>query len=287
MDSAPICRRIAVWTVLAAAIFVGSPSAATATADLLARLNAVRANGCGGRPGVGPALRQNAQLVAAAKRAAAQRDIRDALDAVDYRATLSATIHVTGDSDARAIAHLLASKYCAYLTESAYREIGIHQLGGETWIVLAAPFSPPANEASIAVAERVLELVNRARMQARMCGNTRYPPAGLLRLNATLSRVSLAHAADMAQQSYFSHEGRDGSTLAERATRAGYRWRSVGENIAAGQTTPEAAVADWIKSPQHCANLMAQRFIEMGVAYSVNRESKAGIYWVQVFGAPR
>lgn len=287
MNSAPATRRIAVSLLLAAAILGGTASSATAATDLLARLNAVRANGCGGRSGVAPALRANPQLVAAARRAAAQRDLRDAPAAVGYRATLSATIHVTGDSDARAIADLVASKYCAYLIEPAYREIGIHQLGRETWIVLAAPFSPPAHEASIDVAERVLELVNRARMQARLCGNTRYPPAGLLRLNATLNRVALAHAADMAQRSYFSHEGRDGSTLAERVTRAGYRWRSVGENIAAGQTAAEMVVADWIRSPQHCANLMAQRFTEMGVAYSVERESRAGIYWVQVFAAPR
>lgn len=272
---------------LAAAALAGVAPPAAATTDLLARLNTVRTDGCGGRSGVAPALRENAQLVTAAKRAAAQRDIREVLAAIGYRATHSATIHVSGDSDARAIANLLASKYCAYLIEAAYREIGIHRQGQETWIVLAAPFSPPTQDASLAVAERVLELVNRARMQARMCGPARYPPAGLLRLNATLNRVSLAHAADMAQKSYFSHESRDGSTLAQRVTRAGYRWRSVGENIAAGQTAPETVVADWIKSPQHCANLMAQRFIEMGVAYSVNRESNAGIYWVQVFAAPR
>lgn len=273
--------------VLASAALAVIAAPAAATADLLARLNAVRANGCDGRPGVAAALRENAQLVAAARRAAAERDIRDTLAAIGYRATLSATIHVSGDADAKAIANLLASKYCAYLTEPAYREIGIDQRGRETWIVLAAPFSPPVLEASDAVARRVLEVVNGARMQARMCGSTRFAVAGLLKSNVALNRAALAHAADMAQQSYFAHEGRDGSTLAERVTRAGYRWRSIGENIAAGQTTPEAVVADWIKSPQHCANLMAQRFTEMGVAYSVNRESKAGIYWVQVFGAPR
>jgi uncharacterized protein YkwD len=120
-----------------------------------------------------------------------------------------------------------------------------------------------------------------------MCGNTRFATAGLLRLNATLSRTSLAHAVDMAQHSYLSHEGRDGSTPADRVTRAGYRWRSVGENIASGPTAPEAVVDGWIKSPHHCANLMAPRYTEMGVAYSVNRASEAGIYWAQLFGAPR
>ncbi len=90
----------------------------------------------------------------------------------------------------------------------------------------------------------------------------------------------------MARHSNMAHTGSDGSTPADRATRAGYRWRSVGENIAAGQTTPEAAVESWLKSPPHCANLMAPQFTEMGVAYSVDTASKAGIYWAQLLGTP-
>ena len=91
----------------------------------------------------------------------------------------------------------------------------------------------------------------------------------------------------MAQYNYFSHQGRDGSSAADRLTRAGYVWKAVGENIAAGPTTPETAVDDWLRSPQHCATLMAPQFREMGVAYSVNRASESGIYWVQLFGLRR
>ena len=99
--------------------------------------------------------------------------------------------------------------------------------------------------------------------------------------------AALAHATDMATHSLFAHEGRDGSSPADRATRAGYRWRSIGENIASGMTTPEAAVEGWLKSPPHCANLMAPQYTEMGIAFAVNRASKAGIYWGQLFGTPR
>jgi uncharacterized protein YkwD len=91
----------------------------------------------------------------------------------------------------------------------------------------------------------------------------------------------------MAEHSYFSHDGRDGSQPADRATRAGYVWRSVGENIAAGQASADEAVRGWIDSPPHCANLMSPRYTEMGVAYAVNLNSKMAIYWAQVFGAPR
>jgi uncharacterized protein YkwD len=91
----------------------------------------------------------------------------------------------------------------------------------------------------------------------------------------------------MAERRILSHAGRDGSTPAERATRSGYRWRVVGENIAAGQSIPEQVVAEWVRSPRHCSNLMGAEFTEMGVAYAVESRSSAGIYWSQMFATPR
>ena len=91
----------------------------------------------------------------------------------------------------------------------------------------------------------------------------------------------------MAANNYFSHTGRDGSSFAQRATRAGYRYRMIGENIAAGQLSPEEAVAGWIKRPAHCANLMNASYTEMGVALAVNATSTMGVYWVQLLGTPR
>jgi uncharacterized protein YkwD len=278
--------RIPRALVMAAAACTGIPSPADASPALVNALNAVRANGCGGRSGAAPRLQENAQLTQAAKHAG-RLPLQDALAKTGYRASRSALIRVQSDPGAMSVADVVAGSSCAYLAEPGFREIGVHQQLRETWIILAAPFSPPAAEASNTVAKRVLELVNEARTQARACGDKRFAAAGRLKLNATLSKTSLAHAADMAQHGNMAHTGSDGSTPADRATRAGYRWRSVGENVAAGQTTPEAAVESWIKSPPHCANLMAPHFTEMGVAYSVDRASKAGIYWAQLFGTPR
>ena len=50
---------------------------------------------------------------------------------------------------------------------------------------------------------------------------------------------------------------------------------------------PEDAVAGWIKSPGHCANLMNPAFAEMGVAFAIDAASDMGIYWAQAFGTPR
>ena len=64
----------------------------------------------------------------------------------------------------------------------------------------------------------------------------------------------------------------------------GYRWRFVGENIAAGQGSPEQVVAGWLASPGHCANIMSPDFAEMGAAYAINPQAAMDIYWTQVFG---
>ena len=91
----------------------------------------------------------------------------------------------------------------------------------------------------------------------------------------------------MADRSRLDHTGSDGSSPAERATRAGYTWRVVGENIASGQSTPEQVVEEWIGSSHHCANLMSADFTEMGVGFAANSTSAGGIYWAQVFAAPQ
>lgn len=92
----------------------------------------------------------------------------------------------------------------------------------------------------------------------------------------------------MAEHRHFSHKGKDGHRVAERALQAGYRWRRIGENIAAGQDTPEEVVAGWLSSPGHRANIMNSGVTEMGAAYAINRARATGrVYWTQVFAAPR
>ena len=68
--------------------------------------------------------------------------------------------------------------------------------------------------------------------------------------------------------------------------RAGYQPRLTGENIAFGPESAEEAVAGWLDSPGHCANIMDPRFQHIGVALATGR-GRGRIYWVQEFGAPR
>ncbi|MGQ0428979.1 MAG: CAP domain-containing protein [Gammaproteobacteria bacterium] len=207
------------------------------------------------------------------------------MKAAGYRALQSAMLEVRG-GDA-AIARTLAGRGCKDIADPAYREFGIATRGKGTWIVLATPFEPPAARDAEAVGRRVFELVNKARSQPRSCGRKDFGAAAPLAPSEALRRAALAHAADMAARGVLHHSGHDGTTPAERVTRAGYRWRFTGENIAAGQPTPEQVVAGWLESPRHCANIMDPDFTEMGVAFAFESGSDKGIYWTQVFAAPR
>jgi len=134
--------------------------------------------------------------------------------------------------------------------------------------------------------QRVLTLVNAARSQARECGGESFPARGPLRLNARLTKSAQLHSADMAAHGYFSHTGRNGSSLRDRVEAQEYAWSRIGENIAAGYPTAEAVVDGWIKSPGHCSNIMAAGFTELGVGFATS-DDRYGTYWVQNFGTPR
>lgn len=154
-------------------------------------------------------------------------------------------------------------------------------------LVVAASWPSRADDRAGEVAARVLALVNQARSQPRRCGEQAFAAARPLVLDARVTRAAAEQAQAMAQGRFLEHRGRDGSTPADRIGRAGYDWRSVGENIAMGQSTPEQVVADWVKSPEHCANIMDPRFTQMGVAFAFDPASEGGVYWAQTFGAPR
>lgn len=211
----------------------------------------------------------------------------EALPRAGYRATRWLVYQVSGELDPGGTAEQVARHSCEQLLDPAFSEVGVHRRGAQAWLLFAAPFNPPSPADAPAVAQRVLELVNAARGTARACGDRRFEPAGPLQTSVTLDRAAHAHAQDMSAGGFVAHQGSDGSTPLIRATRAGYAARSVGENLAAGQATPESAVDSWVKSPSHCANLMNPVFAEMGIAFVVNPASPSGIYWAQVLGRPR
>lgn len=154
-------------------------------------------------------------------------------------------------------------------------------------IVVSAPATtppPPSGTPSGTFAQRVFDLTNAARAQARTCGTTSYAATTPLTYNALLAQAAQAHASDMATKNYFSHTSLDGRTPDQRVSATGYTWTRMAENIATGNTTPEEVVAGWLQSPGHCANIMSPNLKELGVGYAYNAGSSYGHYWVQDFG---
>lgn len=271
-----------------AAVFAALACDAFAAADPYEAVNRLRAGGgaCMVAQKPPPLTRQPALERAAAGLARGQ-SLRDSLKESGYRATASRFISITGAGAGGIAFAQLEKKYCRELLDSALTDIGVYYDARQLWIVLAAPFAPRVALSREAAAQRVLELTNEARTQPRRCGDRPFNAARPLTGSAVLGKAALLHAEDMARHSSFSHTGRDGSKPAERVARVGYRFRSAGENIAAGQSTPEDVVAGWIKSAPHCATLMNPAYTEMGVAFAVERNSEFGVYWAQVFATPR
>jgi uncharacterized protein YkwD len=185
------------------------------------------------------------------------------------------------------VADGFARHYCSALTDPRFSDFGFHHSGTHWFFVLAAPFDVPQLADRRAALARVLALTNEARSRPRRCGEQAFQAAPPVRWDAQLEQAAARHANDMAAHAYLDHRGRDGSTPAQRVTRSGYRWRGVGENVASGQVTPREVVDDWLRSPGHCANLMNAEFTEMGVAYAVNMNAEAVVFWAQEFGRPR
>lgn len=254
---------------------------------LEAGISALRAGGCAGQAGTPARLRWKPELAEAAQLIAHGVPAQDALRRSGYRPTRVFQAHLDGHRSPDAVLQTVARQYCRQLTDAALVDAGAHRRGQSWWILLAAPFEPPPASAAAEVARQVLSHSNEARARGRRCGEEFFPASGPLQLDARLAEAAAAHAQDMARHGFVRHEGSDGSSPGERATRAGYRWRSIAENVAGGQTTARQVVQEWLRSPAHCAALMRSELTEMGVAYAVDMDGKAGIYWSQKLARPQ
>ena len=123
--------------------------------------------------------------------------------------------------------------------------------------------------------EAVARLVNRERAARGL------PP---LAVDMRLAAAASAHAADLARRGVSGHEGSDGSGPAQRAGAAGYAWRVIAENVAAGQPDAATAVAAWMRSPGHRANILATDVRHVGAGYARDPDGSLDRHWVVVFG---
>ena len=136
--------------------------------------------------------------------------------------------------------------------------------------------TPSASVAGSGWRARMLTRVNAVRAEAGVA-----PLASCGRLG----RSAQHYAAAMARSGAFGHVAPDGTGPAERISAVGYRWRMLGENIAAGQSSVYEVMQGWRGSASHLATMTDPAFTHVG--FGLARSAGSRTYWVQDFGSGR
>lgn len=123
-------------------------------------------------------------------------------------------------------------------------------------------------------ADEVIRLVNIER--------EKYGVAPLER-DDTLMQAAQLRAEELSES--FSHTRPDGSSCFTVLKDMGISYWAGGENIAAGQRTPQKVVDSWMNSPGHRANILSEGFTAIGVGYynCDGGDGGYGRYWTQMF----
>jgi uncharacterized protein YkwD len=99
-------------------------------------------------------------------------------------------------------------------------------------------------------------------------------------LDDRLQQAAQDHAATEAADLEITHDG-----FPQRLYTAGYPvTAAIGENVAAGQETPEEAVAAWMNSEAHRANIMGE-FRHLGAMGVLGTDGMW--YWCACYGNSR
>lgn len=123
--------------------------------------------------------------------------------------------------------------------------------------------------------QEVLTLVNQIRAEEGVAPLT---------LDTSMCYAASMRAMEMDYANYFEHARADGRSWDTALDFFGISRTSWGENIAAGQRTPQEVVTAWKNSPGHYANMIDSSYTKLGVGYF--EEAKCGdygVYWVQLF----
>lgn len=119
-------------------------------------------------------------------------------------------------------------------------------------------------------ARQVVILVNEERRKA-----------GLLPLERSDEVSSAAAVRAQELTSSFSHTRPDGSAYRTVLEQTGISYRSCGENVAYGYSTPEAVMSAWMTSTGHRDNILNEDYTNIGVGYF--KDSGGLGYWTQIF----
>ena len=118
---------------------------------------------------------------------------------------------------------------------------------------------------------------------------------GTLELSDMISTASARYAHDMAKyDAYRNPEAHvsgpsdyyfEGAVLTDRMNAEGYYGSAYGENIAAGQATPQEVFTAWRESPGHNEMMLNPEMNVIGIGFVENPETSYEEFWVTNFGS--
>ncbi len=120
--------------------------------------------------------------------------------------------------------------------------------------------------------KQVLDLVNAERTKRGLKALT---------LDTKLSNVATMKSQDMIDKNYFDHNSPTYGSPFDMMKKFGVNYRSAGENIAEGQTSPQEVMNAWMNSEGHRKNILNPDFTTLGVG--VAKTSSGRLYWTQMF----
>ena len=128
---------------------------------------------------------------------------------------------------------------------------------------------PEKNEKVDSFEAEVIRLVNEIRKERGLSP---------LSYDWQLARVARYKSMDMQSLGYFSHTSPTYGSPFDMMKSFGISYRSAGENIARGYSTPKSVVNGWMNSSGHRANILNSSYTHIGVGYV-----EEGNYWTQMF----
>ena len=108
-----------------------------------------------------------------------------------------------------------------------------------------------------------------------------------LAFSSVLASAAQLKANDMAEKSYFAHTSPEGKNPWYWFTQSGYGFLYAGENLAVNFVDSEDVVRAWMNSEGHRANILNDKFSEIGIAMASGLyNGRESIYVVQLFARP-
>ena len=98
-------------------------------------------------------------------------------------------------------------------------------------------------------------------------------------LDMAVDAASDARVAEV--KSYFTHSRNGGESFATILFEHGISFTSASEVLAAGQTSPELVLNDWLNSPGHAGRILSSKYTRVGVSHE--RTEDGMDYWEILF----